>query len=383
VGRDSRRLRLVVALLLLTSFTFLTLDSRSGHGTFGGARRIVGDIFGPIGHAVHGITAPIGRAFSAAIHSGRDRRRIQELEKQNTALGQEIASDSQIQKARDELRQLQYFESRSDTTLKWAQVISRSGVVQDFQQTLTIDAGSMDGIKNDMYVIAANAAGGLVGQVVQVNRSTSIVRLLDDKGFTVTVQSDDPSLTTPSTITGQGPGVPLRLLVPDSQYAIKVGQTFGTRYVPSQDGFLPVPAALPVGSVSKVTTQIGDNGASADVTPFFTPGALDLVGVVLTQGRHFPRVALPPTASPTPSPPTTASPSPSATPSATPSPRTTTTSPASPSAARTSSPSRPTAVRSPSPSTRRSATRSPSTAPRSSARTSPAASRSPSAGPTP
>ena len=104
MGRDSRRLRLVVALLLLTSFTFLTLDSRSGHGAFGGARRIVGDIFGPIAHAVHGITAPVGRAFSAAIHSGRDKNKIRDLEKQITILNQNIASDTENQKARDSLR---------------------------------------------------------------------------------------------------------------------------------------------------------------------------------------------------------------------------------------------------------------------------------------
>lgn len=387
MGRDSRRLRLVVALLLLTSFTFLTLDSRSGHGHFGGARRIVGDIFGPISHAVHGITAPIGRAFSAGIHSGRDKKKIQELERQNTILNQQIASDTEIQKARDALRDLQYFESRSDTTTKYAQVISHTAaVVQDFQQTIVIDVGAMDGVKTGMYVIDADGTGGLVGQIVQVSRSTSIVDLIDDKLFKATVQSDDPQLTSVATISGQGPGVPLRLDIGDSQYAIKVGDRFGTKSVPATDGFLPIPAAIPVGTVTKVTTEIGDNGASADVQPFFTPGSLDYVGVVITQGRTTARIALPPTPSPTPaSPSSPASASASATPSAggqsshvvTP---TSAAPPAPPSSAtRTSAPpSRPpasasasrsvTASRSPTPSVRTSS--SPAKAPTSSAKTS-------------
>ncbi|HVU73153.1 MAG TPA: rod shape-determining protein MreC [Mycobacteriales bacterium] len=393
MGRDSRRLRLVVALLLLTSFTFLTLDSRSGHGTFGGARRIVGDIFGPIAHAVHGITAPVGRAFSAAIHSGRDKNKIRDLEKQITILNQNIASDTENQKARDSLRNLRYFESRSNSTITWAQVITHgASAVQDYQQTVVIDAGSMDGIRKDMYVVdATSGTGGLVGQIVEVSRSTSIVRLLIDKGFTVTVQSEDEGLTKPATITGQGPNVPLRLVVSDSQYAIKVGQRFGTKAVPSTDGFLPVPAAIPVGTVTRVTTQIGDNGATADVQPFFTPGALDYVGIVLTQGRDVPRIALPPTPSPQPA---STSPSSPASASATPSAVgqsshvVTPTSPAAPppttpSAPRTSAPpSRPPsspATHSPSPSVHKSASPSkvPSSAPRSSARSSPPASSSP------
>ena len=252
-------------------------------------------------------------------------------------------------------------------------MISRSGVVQDFQQTVTIDAGSMDHIKKDMYVIdAASGTGGLVGQVVQVSRSTSVVRLIDDKGFVVTVQSDDPQLTSRATITGQGPGVPLRLLVSDSQYALKVGQPFGTRFVPAADGFLPVPAAIPVGTVTRVTTQIGDNGASADVQPFFTPGALDYVGIVITQGRSFPRIALPPTPSPTPpAPPASPSASASATPSAQTSHATPTSAPPPP-ASPSKTPTSPS--RSPSPSVRRSS--SPS-------RASPSASRPPSSSPKP
>lgn len=318
MGRDSRRLRLVVALLLLTSFTFLTLDSRSGHGHFGGARRVVGDIFGPIGHAVHGITAPIGRAFSAAIHSGRDQKKIRELEQQNTILNQQIASDTEDQKARDALRDLQYFASRSVTTIKWAQVTSHtSAAVQDFQQTVVIDIGSSSGIQKGMYVVDADGTGGLVGQIVQVSHSSSIVELVDDKLFTATVQSDDPKLTSRATITGQGAGAPLRLDVGSSQYVVKLGDVFGTKSVPAADGFLPIPAAIPVGTVTKVTTEIGDSGASAEVQPFFTPSALDYVGVVITQGPNAPRIALPPTPSPIPSrPPASVTPSTSASTSA-------------------------------------------------------------------
>jgi rod shape-determining protein MreC len=389
VGRDTRRLRLVVALLLLTAFTFLTLDARSGHGAFGGVRRVLGDVFGPVERAVSGVTSPIGRAFSSAFHSGRDDKRIRTLQQQNAALRQTINGLGQAQKDKASLDQLSYGEFRGQYKTVMAHVVANGAPVSDLSQTVTIDVGSMDGIKVDMPVVASDDANGLVGQVVAVDRSTSTIRLITDRNLQLGVTFPDRAKPPPAFVQGAGPGAPLRLTVADPQAGLQPGLTLYTREQQALPDFPAIPGLLPVGTVTRVTTQVGDNQATADVKPFSDPAKLDVVGVVVAPPRQLARVPISPVPSPTPpAPPATTSPTPSA--SVTPStsatlsatPRTGTTTTSAPAVTRSASPthSPSPAQRSASPTARRTTSPTP-TARRTPASPTAKASTSPAPGP--
>ena len=66
MGRDTRRTRLVLALLLLTALTLVMVDDRtSGAGPLGGVRQAVADVLGP------GFTAKNFRTWRGSVIAAR------------------------------------------------------------------------------------------------------------------------------------------------------------------------------------------------------------------------------------------------------------------------------------------------------------------------
>src|SRR3954464_8376382 len=86
--RDSRRARLVLALLLLTAFTLITLDYRAGSG---GPLRAVGNaVFRPVERAVSNAARPVGSFFSSLGHLSSYKSTNAKLRKQNQRLRQQL-----------------------------------------------------------------------------------------------------------------------------------------------------------------------------------------------------------------------------------------------------------------------------------------------------
>src|SRR5881227_1262772 len=82
--RDSRRARLILAMLLLTAFTLITLDYRSGGG---GPLRTVGNaVFGPVERAASAVARPIGSFFSSLGHLSSYKSDNSKLRKENADL---------------------------------------------------------------------------------------------------------------------------------------------------------------------------------------------------------------------------------------------------------------------------------------------------------
>src|SRR5438445_10875701 len=79
--------RVILAMLLLTAFTLVTLDYRSGAG--GPLRRVGNAVFGPIENAAAAVAEPIGSFFSSLGHlsgykhdNDRLRKHVKELQQQ-------------------------------------------------------------------------------------------------------------------------------------------------------------------------------------------------------------------------------------------------------------------------------------------------------------
>src|SRR3954470_3679950 len=160
--RDNRRARLILAMLLLTAFTLITLDYRSGAG---GPLRDAGNaVFGPVERAVSAVVRPIGRFFSSLGHlSGyrsdneRLRGRVQQLEQQLRLTDADRGELAQLRKLLD-------LAGRGQFRIEPARVVA-VGTGLGFESTATIDVGRRDGVHKNMTVI--NGVG-LVGKTLNV-----------------------------------------------------------------------------------------------------------------------------------------------------------------------------------------------------------------------
>ncbi|MDX6285877.1 MAG: rod shape-determining protein MreC [Frankiales bacterium] len=293
MNRSRRRSRLLLTLLLLTSFTLITLDYRSGSGNpFGFLRSAASSVFGPLERAATAIARPVGDVVSSLGHLGRDKKRIDNLERENQALQERLRLGELNQARSAELAKMDALAGRGGFTRVAARVIGFGGGL-GFASTATIDVGSRDGIKAKMTVINGD---GLVGRIETVGRTSATLLLANDRKFTVFSRLV-PSLEQ-GPVTGQGPNRPLTFSLLSQTASLKVGQNLVTVGTAGGSFFVP---EVPVGVVSRVRQTPGALTRTADVRSFVNFSSLDIVGVITKAPRTLPRNALLPP-SPTPSP---------------------------------------------------------------------------------
>jgi rod shape-determining protein MreC len=121
-----------------------------------------------------------------------------------------------------------------------AQVIGSSG--SDLSRSIYIDKGSNDGVAQDMAVITS---GGIVGKVLRVYPSTSLVLMINDQSSGVGAMLEKSRLQGVARGTPNGELI-LERVMSDEQVA--AGET-----VLSSGGDQIFPKGLPVGVVSKVS----------------------------------------------------------------------------------------------------------------------------------
>jgi rod shape-determining protein MreC len=172
-----------------------------------------------------------------------------------------------------------------------ARVISQ-GATTSFTQTITIDAGSDNGIKPNMTVINAY---GLIGVVKTVYPNSSLISLTSDPSFRIGVRVAGSQQI--GILAGQGTrkGV-LQLL--DNQSTIKVGDILVARGSVNNRPFVP---GVPVGEVTSVDNAAGAVTQTAGVRFFADFSAISVVSVVLKGPGTDPRDSLIP-AKPMPTP---------------------------------------------------------------------------------
>lgn len=282
MNRDTRRTRLVLALLLIASITVVTIDFRGGdQSPVESVRDLAAEVVGPIENAATAVVKPVGDFASSVANLGEHEDRIADLEKRNAQLRAQLRT-SQLAKTRTaELDGMLGLAGAGRYRIVPAQVIGlRSG--QGFAWTATIDVGREDGVQRDMTVMEGD---GLVGRVVHASPSTSTVLLAIDGTSAVGVRLEQ-SLEI-GVVSGQGRRSPeLELLDPQAQ--VKPGDRFVTF---GSQGNTPYVPGLPVGEVVQLEPP-GDLTRSATVRPFVDFTALDLVGVVVAPPRTDPRDSL-------------------------------------------------------------------------------------------
>ncbi|HEY3681670.1 MAG TPA: rod shape-determining protein MreC [Streptosporangiaceae bacterium] len=313
--RDTRRTRLILALLLVVALGLITIDYRGGdHSPLNGLRTAGAAVFGPVERGTAAVARPIGDTISAISGAPAAQRRIRALEQQNQRLRQQVGAGQLDKEQSKQLDSMLHLAGLGRYRVVAAQVIAMRGR-QGYEETVSLDAGTHDGVKPGQTVVTGD---GLVGRVTASGPSSSTVLLLTDASSSVGGRLEGSQQIGVVQGTGRNAaGGQLRFQVLDSRAALKPGQrivTFGSH------GDSPYVPGVPIGTVQRVEATPGSLTRTAVVSPFVTFTTLDVVGVVVSPPRSDPRDAvLPPKPSPSASPSATPSSSPSGSPATTPS----------------------------------------------------------------
>jgi rod shape-determining protein MreC len=262
--RESKWTRTVLVVLVIAAVLLVTVDYRGGNS---GAQGVGGRVFGPVERLAGNVTGFFRGSGNAS--------EVANLQKQNDSLRAEL-TQAQTNGA-DTAQLAKLLRLTKDRYRVVAGTVVAAG--GNYSDTVTVDAGTADGIAVNETVLNGD---GLVGTVVSVSRTTATVQLLTDANTTVGVrlagQDQIGSLTgIAESLSG---ATPLKLTLFNTQATLKPGQvldTFGSV------GGRPYVPGVPVGTVTKVTTQPGSLTPTALVKPFADFTGLGVIAVVVSR----------------------------------------------------------------------------------------------------
>jgi rod shape-determining protein MreC len=277
----------VLVLLLLASFTLITLDARGGSSSpLDPVRSAVGTVFGPVENGTAAAVRPFKAVPGFFRTTGGLRQDVARLEAENSQLKGQLAGASVDRNRAAELDGLLATSKRTGYALVPARVVAM-GPAQSFARTVTIDAGTTSGVTPDLTVLNND---GLVGRVVRADRSTATVLLLVDQESVVGGRLG--SSMEVGFLRGRGTvGSDARLdldLVDASATATRNDAllTWGSR------NGAPYVAGVPIGRVAAVSSSPRQQSTQAVIEPYVDFTSLDLVGVVVDQGTKSDRAVI-------------------------------------------------------------------------------------------
>ena len=282
----SRRTRIALAILVVASLTFVILDLRGGEGPMSSARSAISAVTGVLQKGASVVFSPVTSAGDWWSTWRNQASQIEQLRAENAQLRTTVRESENDRARADELDALLRVASVGRYRVVPAEVIA-VGPAQDFAWTVTIDAGSLDGVERDMSVINGD---GLVGRIIKVNPTNATVLLLVDASSSVGGRVATTEEIGIVSGTGRQDSLDFQLLDPLAELVIGDSLvTFGSRngrpYVPG----------VPIGEVVDITGTAGQLTRIATIRPFADVSRLSVLGVVVRAPREDPRDAvLPP-----------------------------------------------------------------------------------------
>jgi rod shape-determining protein MreC len=287
--QDSRRTRVVLGVLLLVALALITLDFRDGGAS--PARNVGADVFGPIERVTDDITNPVSSLFDSITGGPSSQGTIANLQQENASLRAQLSAAQLSKSESRQLAQLLRIDAGAYRVVA-ASLIAAGG---DYSDTVTLNAGSSDGIKQ--YETVLNGSG-LVGTVTQVSLDTCTVALASDASSLVGVQIAGTGEIGEVTGTGKSMSASglLRLTLFDANATLQPGQEVVT-YASVNDR--PEVPGVPVGTVVSVQSSAGGLTQTALVRPFVNFTALGVVGIVVAVPKHSVGISILPRPAPT------------------------------------------------------------------------------------
>jgi rod shape-determining protein MreC len=271
-ARRSRRTLTTLVILVLLSLSVITLDqSGRTHSIASGVKSIASDVFSPLRSGVNAILDPIGNFFAGAVNYGSLEQENRKLQATIGRLRQEQSSRTFDARQLAELQKLLAVERLpylQGLPTMMAETVSTG--TSNFAATIRIDKGRAQGVAlNDPVV----GAGGLVGQIVESNHTTSVVRLVTDGQSRIGVTFGHSAQ---ATVAGQGSGNPMtaELVAPGTK--VTRGELMFTNGLAGAE----YPPGIPVASVSSVRTGSESGQLSIVVKPLADLSTLAYVVVV-------------------------------------------------------------------------------------------------------
>lgn len=265
---SSIRSYVLLIVLLVVSLICVTGYAREGDGgILHSMQSSVSGIFMPLKMMSGGISAAEDAAGTAASDATADANTLSALKAQNEELRSTIA---QLEEYRQQAQRLQSLVGLKDTYALegvTAHVLSRSS--DAWNQVVTLDKGSNDGISNGLFAVGNS---GLVGQVITTTAYTCNVRLLADpqSGVAVMVQSTRQGGVLKGSLDGL-----LYLEGIDDDAVVNAGDVIITSGLGGS-----YHAGIIVGTVVKVEGSQGSTSRKIVVEPNGSTGPLEEVMVV-------------------------------------------------------------------------------------------------------
>jgi rod shape-determining protein MreC len=282
--RAVRRRRAVLVVLVAASLFLLTVYFGEGSsGSLHSVQRGVMGVLSPIQEGANRVLKPVRDLFgwfgdTLDAKGERDKYKKQ-ADALNTELGQTRQQLAELQQ-RSGLKALDDTGGMAQYGPVEARVYLRSP--NAFFQRMTINKGTSDGIHTGDPVVAAigNRQGGaLLGKILTASGGSSVVTLLTDQDFSVSAlagQKREPGSVEPAI------GAPGDLLLNMVQNPkdVSVGDlvfTAGTVVARLESRY---PAAIPIGTVSRIDPGSGDLDRRIHVKPLADLTHTDIVQVL-------------------------------------------------------------------------------------------------------
>ena len=288
-GGGNNRSRLLLVILLVTSLFLITLDLR-GVSVTKNSRNATQSFLAPIQRGVSDLFSPVGNFFGDIKNFGKTKAQLKELKKENAKLRKKVIFNKDTAGQLKKLKNVLDLAGRGSYKIVSARVIGK-GSSSTFSQTITIDAGSNDGIKKDMTVMGEL---GLVGVVRSTTSTSAIVLLMSDPTFRIGVRiARSQSI---GVLMGEGDNsYTLQLLDPAGN--IEKGDVLLSLGSDNNKPFVP---GVPVGYVKEVANTSATLTQEATVRSYSNFGGLGVVSVIIKSSGSGPKDALIPRPRPTP-----------------------------------------------------------------------------------
>ncbi|MCR5846390.1 MAG: rod shape-determining protein MreC [bacterium] len=235
---------LIIAIVL--SIGLMTIWSVEGtRGPLHTMRTVTNTVVAPLQKAGAFLATPFKAVGNGITNAAADDEELLALKEENEALKAQVIEYEEYKLENDRLSELLKMTSTYSLKSVGARVIAHSA--DSWNQTITLNKGSSDGIEPGMPVMGGK---GLLGQVESCTPSTCIVRLITDEQSGVAVMLQ--STRTEGVVTGSVDGLLYLKYVP-----VSVNVQLGDPVITSGLGGT-YPKGLVVGIVSRITSNPSD-----------------------------------------------------------------------------------------------------------------------------
>ncbi len=264
-----RRPRITLIVVLLVSFTLLSVSYRRTPSFVVSAKGLVRDFVTPIRSATTDVVNPIYNTIVGAFDYGRLRAQNQALRSQILSIENQRVANQGAYASMTALAQelnIKYIGTVKSTP---AMVISITPT--NLQLSVELDKGSSEGIQVGNPVVDSL---GLVGRVIQVSSSTSTVLLASDPNFSVGVRFGNAGQI--GLAVGQGSNTSLAVQLVDPGTILHKGEPMFTSGLQGEI----FPGGIPVGRVTQAYTPAGGLEEHVDIAPMAPLDNLEYVAVL-------------------------------------------------------------------------------------------------------